>query len=165
MFNNNLTYYITKELNCLSSFLQCLLCYIATQFSLCGNLASPALTLLHFTPVQPPADLRPRGASCWNNNSRSGLRSACRFVCQAENGAESGRCRCCRHIFPTHSRDRILGRRHYKKKYNQPFLPYFSPWSDLTAGQWRATSWPGSSCSGCPWAPPCLPGTSAVSIS
>ena len=110
MFNNNLTYYITKELSCLSSFLQCLLCYIATQFSLCGNLASPALTLLHFTPVQPPADLRPRGASCWNNNSRSGLRSACHSVCQAENGAESGRCRCCRHIFPTHSRDRILGR-------------------------------------------------------
>ena len=115
---------ITKELDCLSSFLQAsrvsALLYRSSVLCEKPRKSSQPVVLLQFTPVlQPPADLShqpgPRGASCWNNKCRSGqvwlsqrdLRKT------KQHGAKSRRYRCHSHIFPTHCRHRILGRRHH----------------------------------------------------
>ena len=165
MFNNY--YYLTKRAkNCLSSFLQCLLCYIAPQYSVC--VWKPRKSSQQFTPVYSTA------ASSWSDHGepRAGITRA-------------GQVRSGRDIWgrQTNSMELslgdiaavviyfllILGIGFWVKRAEtrdlQPFLSCFSLWSDPTAGQWRAISWQGSTCSGCPWEPPSLPETLAASTS
>ena len=163
MFNNY--YYVTKRAeNCLSSFLQCLLCYIAPQFSLSVETSQvqPALysSLLHCSLQL----IWPRGASCWNNKSRSGLSG----IFEGDQGRTDkmelslGDIAAVVIYFLL-----ILGIGFWvgrpQTKDLQPLLSCFSLWSDPTAEQWRAISWQGSTCSGSPLEPPSLPETLAAS--
>ena len=124
------------------------------------NLASPGRlysSLLH-SGLQLIDQTRPRGASCWNNKSRSSLRSV-RDIWGRHHGAESRWYRCSRHLLPPHYRDRTLGRRHSPDRSHHLtsiILFYFSLWCGPTAGRWRDISWLGSSCSGCLLEPLCL---------